>query len=276
MYQHLGILGGISHVSTAAYYERIVSRFHEQSTEGRYPEITIASLDFKRFTDYEDNGERAQYIDYIVAGMERLGNAGVRFALMAANSPHAVYDDVVERSPIPLVSIVQSTVIAAVEQGLERLLLLGIDFTMRQAFYGDAGFDRGIEIISPSVDHRHEIDRIIFKELCYGIIKTDSRDRLCEIIGSYRVDGAILGCTELPLLLSQCDSEIPLLDSMALHCETAVNVCLGHLHELSYLQEGGALDRGTRDHGPLADGSLKGGPLERDSLKGGALKRGDR
>lgn len=232
MYQHLGILGGISHVSTAAYYEMIVSRFHEQSTEGRYPEITIASLDFKRFTDYETSGERAQYIDYIVAGLERLESAGAGFALMAANSPHAVFHDVSERSPLPLISILQSSVISAVELGLGRLLLLGIDFTMRQDFYRDAGLERGLDIVSPDAGHRTEIDQIIFKELCYGIFNKVSRDRLCEIIESYDIDGVILGCTELPLLINADACNVPVLDSMALHCETAVNVCLGNEHEL--------------------------------------------
>lgn len=231
MYQHLGILGGISHVSTGAYYEKIVTQFHMRNPEGSYPEITIASLDFRRFTDYETDDSRALYIDYIVAGLERLHGAGAGLALMAANSPHAVFDEVQHRSPLPLISIIQSTVVAAAEQGLQKLLLLGIQFTMERTFYREAALDRGIDVFSPRSAHRKEIDDIIYDELCRNDIRDTSRQRLLDIVASYDVDGVILGCTELPLLISASDSPLPVLDTMALHCETAVNLCLGREQE---------------------------------------------
>lgn len=231
MYQHLGILGGISHVSTGAYYERIVTRFQMRSPDGSYPEITIASLDFNRFTDYETDDSRALYIDYIIAGIERLQGAGAGLAMMAANSPHAVFEDIQMRSPLPLISIVQPTVVSAAERGLEKLLLLGIEFTMNRSFYRDAGAERDIQIEAPRHEHRKEIDSIIFDELCRNDIRETSRNRVLDIIAAYDVDGVILGCTELPLLVSASDSPVPVLDTMALHCETAVNLCLGREQE---------------------------------------------
>jgi aspartate racemase len=231
MYQHLGILGGISHVSTGAYYERIVTQFQMKSPDGSYPEITIASLDFGRFTDYETEDSRAQYIDYIIAGLERLHGAGAGLALIAANSPHAVFEDVQLRSPLPLISIVEPTVVAAAERGLDRLLLLGIEFTMQNTFYHNAALGRAIEVRSPNTNHQAEVEAIIFDELCRNDIRDSSRERLLDIIDSYDVEGVILGCTELPLLISDSDSPVPVLDTMALHCETAVNLCLGREQE---------------------------------------------
>ena len=234
MYQHLGILGGISHVSTAAYYERIVTHFQRRSPDGAYPEITIASLDFNRFTDYETEATEALYVDYIMAGLERLQGAGAGVAIMAANSPHAVFAQLEVRSPLPLLSLVESTLAVAAEQDLRRLLLLGIEYTMQADYYPRAGKARGIDVFPPRPNHQRIVDDIIFDELCRNDIRDSSREALMDVIRAYDADGVILGCTELPLIISPehaPDGVLPdgprVLDTMAIHCEAAVNLCLG-------------------------------------------------
>src|SRR5215204_3322809 len=102
----IGILGGISHESTIVYYRRLIEGYYARFHDAYYPEIVIYSLDFQRFTAMEDGGETAEYVDYIVEGLDALAAAGAEVALMAANSPHAVYESVAAHSKLPLLSIV--------------------------------------------------------------------------------------------------------------------------------------------------------------------------
>lgn len=222
----IGILGGISPVSTIRYYERIVELYYQRKQDYHYPEIVIYSLDFQHFTDLENSAARAIYIEEIVRGIRCLERSGANFALMAANSPHAVFKEVQSRVEIPLLSIVDVTAKKANALELEQLLLLGIKFTMQSDFYRDAFRDYGLEVISPSPSHQDEIEAMVFDELVLNIIREETRDRLVEIIGCYQVDGVILGCTELPLILHQEIVPIPVLDTLNLHVAATLDYAL--------------------------------------------------
>lgn len=222
----IGILGGISPVSTIRYYERIIELYYQRKQDYHYPEVAIYSLDFQHFTDLENRADRAQYIEEIVRGIRCLARSGADFAMMAANSPHAVFKEVASQVEIPLLSIVDVTAKKASNLQLERLLLLGIKFTMQSSFYRDAFQDYGIEVISPSPSHQDEIEAMVFEELVLNIIREETRDRLIEMIGCYQVDGVILGCTELPLILHQELVPIPVLDTLNLHVEAALDYAL--------------------------------------------------
>ncbi len=223
--KRIGILGGISHESTIKYYQYILTKYYEQARDYYYPEIVIFSLNFQKFTDFE-NRDKEKYIEYITEGIGALEKAGADFAIMAANSPHAVFEDVKKRSNIPLLSIVEVTAEKAYQERMKTLLLLGIKFTMQSSFYQDV-FERSkITVRVPSQREQDEIDSIIFDELVIGIIKEESKKRLLQIIKEYRVDGVILGCTELPLILHQEDTDVNLLDTLELHAEAALNYSL--------------------------------------------------
>ena len=228
MSKRIGILGGISHESTVVYYDLILRKHFARSKNYYYPEIVIFSLDFQRFTDYEDRGERAAYIAYIRAGVEALAAAGAEFVLMAANSPHAVFEAVARTSPVPMLSIVEVTARAAVRAGLRKLLLLGIKFTMQGDFYPRTLAGQGIDVITPSEPEQDEINQLIFQELVIGEFRVETKARLLAIIEQYRVaaaiDGVILGCTELPLILKQSDCTLPLLDTLDLHATAALEL----------------------------------------------------
>jgi aspartate racemase len=226
MAKRIGILGGISHESTAAYYTRLHHKYYEKYGNHYYPEVVIYSLDFQKFTDMEDQNQTADYIDYILSGIVGLHKAGADYALMSANSPHAVFPEVSARSPVPMLSIVDSTIRRAETLGLKKLLLLGIRFTMRKNFYAGAGLDRGIEVITPTEADQALVNEVIFNELVIGEIKESSRARLLELISGYEVSGVILGCTELPLLMRGGDCQLPLLDTMDLHVEAALDFAL--------------------------------------------------
>ncbi|MHA2272987.1 MAG: aspartate/glutamate racemase family protein [Candidatus Hodarchaeales archaeon] len=205
MAKRIGILGGISYTSTVKYYELLLQKYHQR---------------------FEDQGDQEGYIDYIMQGIRALEGAGADFIIMAANSPHAVFQDVEKAANVPLVSIAEVTAKHARDAGMKTLLLMGIKFTMQAAFYRDICESYGMTIMTPSEEEQDEINRIIFEELVLGIFKEESRSYLLRIIASSDVDGVILGCTELPLLLQQDDVSIRLFDTLKLHVEAALDFSL--------------------------------------------------
>ena len=225
MAKRIGILGGISYESTIKYYELILKKYYETNRDFYYPEIVIFSLDFQKFTDFENENKR-MYIKYIIEGINSLEKAGAEFILIAANSPHAVFEELEILSNIPLLSIVKVTAEKAKQEGMKKLLLLGIKFTMQSPFYQNACKRHGIEVIIPIEDEQDDINGIIFDELVIGVIKEESKNRLHNIISNYEVDGVILGCTELPLILKQKDTDVKLLNTLELHVNAALNFFL--------------------------------------------------
>jgi len=222
--KRIGILGGISYESTIRYYDLILQKYYEKNNDYRYPEIVIFSLNFQKVIDYELSGERDKYIDYLMSGIHSLENSGVNFIVMAANSPHAVYEELQKFSKIPILSIVKATVDKAQYENMKKLLLLGIKFTMKSTFYQKYCQNLGIEVVTPSEEEQNAIEKMIFDELVIGFFKKESKEKLLQIINNYKdVDGVILGCTELPLILKQQDTEIKLLDTIELHVEAILN-----------------------------------------------------
>jgi aspartate racemase len=226
MSKRIGILGGISHESTAEYYLAIHRRYHALRGDAYYPEVVVFSLDFQRFTDLEDAGDRDGYVAYILEGIRSLEAAGVDFIAMAANSPHAVFDEVSRRARVPLISLVQVTADAAHRAGLRTLLLLAIGFTVRSGVYQRAGEELGMRVVAPTEREQAEIDRVIFRELTVGIQRAAGRQTLLDVIARYDVDGVILGCTELPLVIRPGDVDPEVLDTIELHVQAILDKAL--------------------------------------------------
>lgn len=226
MKRKIGILGGISHTSTIQYYQTIMKLYYERFGNYYYPEIIIHSLDFQYFTDLENELKLQEYENYIVYSIHCLENAGADFIIMAANSPHSVLDNVMKRVCTPILSIVDAVGIKAKKKNLKKLLLTGIKYTMQSDFYKSGMKKYGIAIITPDDAEQNLINQIIFKELVLNNKSDQSRENFLEIINRYPVDGVILGCTELPLLLDNKDTGILLLNSLELHCEMTLNYAL--------------------------------------------------
>jgi aspartate racemase len=228
--RRIGILGGISHESTLVYYQKLMAAYYARCHDAYYPEIVIYSLDFQRFTDMEDQGKTDEYVDYIVDGLTRLEAAGAEIALMAANSPHAVYEKVAGRNRLPLVSIVDVTAKAAAAAGARRLLLLGIKFTMQAGFYQRECARYGIEVVTPDEGDQDVLNRLIFAELALGHFGDGQRRVLLDVIdrSAQRMgfDGVILGCTELPILLQPQHTRYILYDTLALHVQAMIDLAL--------------------------------------------------
>ena len=224
--KRIGILGGMSYESTIKYYDLLLEKYYERFNDYHYPEVLIFSLNFQKLIDLELGETREKYIEYLMSGIEALENGGAAFIAMAANSPHAVYSYLDKLSRIPILSIVKATAEKALKEGMKNLLLLGIKFTMQNTFYQECCKKFGIEVITPSNGEQDVINKIIFDELVIGFFKQESKENLLQIINRYQVDGVILGCTELPLILTQNATKKVLLDTVDLHVDATLDYYL--------------------------------------------------
>ena len=222
----LGIIGGTGPETTIEYYRRLIAVYRERSPEGRAPSLVINSIDSKKLVDLVTANELTQMADYLAAEVERLARAGAGLALIAANTPHLVFDAVQSRSPIPMLSIVTATCEAAATAGLRRLALFGTRFTMQAAFFPEIFKSRQIVIVVPNEAEQAYIHAKYMSELFAGIILPETRERLLEIVQTMKereqVDGLILGGTELSLILRERTAAgLPVLDTTQIHVEAA-------------------------------------------------------
>ncbi len=221
----LGMIGGLGPESTIDYYRRILEAW-EQVEPGTAPSIVIDSLDVQRALRLVST-DRPALIEYLLASLQRLAGAGVDFAVMTANTPHIVFDDLVARSSIPLLSIVEVCAEEARGRGLGRLALLGTRFTMEGPFYPEVCTRYGIAVVPPDDADRAWVHERYIEELLRGEFRDDTRHRFISLVSRLRdekgVEGVILGGTELPLLLPEpVIADIPALDTTALHVAAIV------------------------------------------------------
>ena len=223
--QRLGLVGGLGPESTIDYYRRIVDLAQKKKLP-ESPSIVIDSLDVKRGL-YLSGNDRAGLIEYVMGSVKRLTAAGVDFIAIAANTPHLVFDELAERSKVPIVSIVETCADEAERRGLKKVLLLGTRFTMEAPFYPQVFRKRGIEVIAPEETDRHWVHDRYVNQLLNGVFRDEVRAEFAGLIERARresgIDGVILGGTELTILL--VDWEIPglqLLDTTALHVAAIV------------------------------------------------------
>ena len=223
----LGIIGGLGPESTVDYYRLIIAAYREQKQDGSYPAIIINSIDLNKARDLVTANALADLTEYLVAEVQRLARAGADFGLLAAVTPHIVFDDIRRQSPIPLISIVEATCEAAKALGLKRVGLLGTRFTMQGRFFPHVFAREGMSLVVPTQDEQAYIHDKYMSELVNGIFLAGTRQRLLEIVHRLKrresVEGVILGGTELPLLLRDATlDDIPFLDTTQIHVRSAV------------------------------------------------------
>lgn len=228
----IGILGGLGPESTSDYYREIISAFNTTYPELAYPEIIVYSANLNEFMPLVQEGNRGRIIDWLLAKIQRLHRAGADFAAIASNTPHLVFDELQEASPIPMLSIVEATCDRAREMGLKNVGLLGTRLTMRADFYKKPFIADNISVVVPTEEEQELIHHRLFSEIELGIFKDATRDELLTIaermVKEDGIDALILGCTELPLILtSKEEFGIPLLNTTAIHCESIVAYCIG-------------------------------------------------
>ncbi|HYK42161.1 MAG TPA: amino acid racemase [Thermoanaerobaculia bacterium] len=227
----LGIIGGIAPESTIEYYRLIIAAWRRRRPGEGYPALLINSIDVERLLALTGAGELAALTAWLAEELARLERAGARLALLAANTPHIVFDELQSRSPMRLISIVEAAADYAAAQGMRKVGLFGTRFTMRGGFYEPAFARAGIEIVVPREEDADFIHAKYVGELIHGVFRAETREALLAIIERMRtgsaIDGVVLGGTELPLVLRGAESPVPLLDTARIHAERAVDEMLG-------------------------------------------------
>lgn len=223
----LGLIGGIAPESTIAYYRAIISLYRARLADNSYPALLISSIDLTKMLGMVADNNFVELVEYLLDEITRLQRAGADFAALASNTPHIVFDELQNRSPLPLVSIVESACEVARERGLHKLGLFGTRFTMQSGFYSRLFSKEGIDLVVPDSDEQQYIHESYMTELVNGIFRQDTREHLLAIAGRMKdadgIDGLILGGTELPLILAEPEYDgLPLLDTTQIHVRKIV------------------------------------------------------
>ncbi len=226
--KRIGIIGGLGPESTIDYYKGIINIFRQRDLAA--PEIIIYSADVNRLLELAEAKEWNKLAEWLVEMVNALHNAGAEFAVIGSNTPHIVFDKVKSKSPIPMLSIVDETCKRASNMKLKKPGLMGTKFTMESDFFQKAFHDAGISMIVPMKDEQQFIHNKIISEIALGIIKNSTRQELLSVvkrmIDEDSIDGLILGCTELPLILEKDEYGIPFLKTTAIHIDSIVDYCI--------------------------------------------------
>jgi aspartate racemase len=224
--QVAGIVGGIGPESTIEYYRGIVRLYRERNPDGSYPRIVINSIDAGRMLGLFGGNQIVEATDYLAGEVERVARAGADFGVVAANTPHLVFDALQQRSSIPLLSIVDATCRAAKARGLRRVGLLGTRYTMAAPFYPDGLGRAGIETALPSREDQDYVHEKYMGELVAGVVRPETKEGLLAVVERMsaleRTEAVILGGTELSLILHDGDAVVTLLDTTRIHVEEIV------------------------------------------------------
>ncbi|HWC17107.1 MAG TPA: amino acid racemase [Terriglobales bacterium] len=222
----LGIIGGIGPEATIDYYKSLITIHRKQYPEADPPSILINSINMKRVVELVTANRLQELVSLFVEEIQTLANARADFGLIAANTPHIVFDEVARASPIPLISIVEATRDHAEKLGFSRIGLLGTRFTMKASFFPTVFARKNIEIRVPNNDDQDYVHEKYFRELVNGILLEETRAELLNVIQRMKdrdeVEAVILGGTELPLILRDADAGIPFLDTTQIHVRAAL------------------------------------------------------
>lgn len=221
----IGLLGGTTPESTIGYYQYLTGEYTRRHGDYGFPQILIYSVCFEEFLTRARCGDWEGNAVAMAAAFEALREAGADFGLMTANTTHLVFDRVAAMTSLPLISIVHVTVGAVARAGLRKVGLLGTLDTMNAEMYPEAFRQQGIEVLVPPEAERDELSRIIYDELARGEVKPESKRVYLRAVGELErrgAEGLILGCTELPMIVTAETTPLPLFDTLRIHAEAAL------------------------------------------------------
>lgn len=228
----IGMLGGMSWESSALYY-RLANELVSERLGGLHSaRIVLASVDFADIEMLQAAGQWDEAGRLLAAAAQGLESAGAELLLICTNTMHKVADQIQAAVGIPLIHLAEATAQAVTRAGLVTVGLLGTAFTMEQDFYRERLASHGLRVLIPPRDSRAEVHRIIYDELCVGVVREESRqiyrDAIVRMVQA-GAEGIVLGCTEIELLISEADSSVPIFPTGRLHVEAAVEASLaGH------------------------------------------------
>jgi aspartate racemase len=228
--KRIGLLGGMSWESSIEYY-----RFVNEATRDRLgglhsADCIMRSVDFAGIEELQRSGDWDEAGRVLAAEARSLEAAGAELIVLCTNTMHKVADAITAAVDVPLVHIADTTAHAIKTAGLESVGLLATGYTMEQDFYvGRLRDMHGLDVIVPEADDRALVHRVIYDELCVGVVRDDSRDeyrRVMERLVERGAQAILLGCTEIELLVGPDDASVPTFDTTRLHAERAVELAL--------------------------------------------------
>jgi aspartate racemase len=229
MPKKIGILGGMSPESTIEYYQYLTRTYTKRFGDYGYPEIIIYSVSFQSYVDWPNNDRWDLVAQDLSQAAQKLEVAGADFIIIATNTMHLVFDEVQARVSVPMLSLLEAVGEAILARGMKTVGLLGTKFTMEKTFYQDALARQGVTVLTPEAEGREYVNKVIYNELVAGQILDESRRGFVTVIKKLverGAEGVILGCTEIPLLVSEADVGVPLFDTTVIHAEAALNYAL--------------------------------------------------
>jgi len=229
MYKKIGILGGLTPESTITYYMHIVHRYHELYGNHGYPETIIVGVSFQQYEDWMMKEDWDSIEKALLEGLKTLKRAGADFAVIATNTMHILFEKLQKQIDMPLISIVDATAEAIKAEGFKKVGLIGTQFSMTKPFYREGLKKQGIEVVTPNKEDRDYIVKVIFEELSIGKLTEESRKGYLKIIDKLVEQGAegiVLGCTEIPLLIRQKDTDVKVFDTATVHAEKALQYAI--------------------------------------------------
>ena len=226
----IGLIGGMSWESTQYYYRQINQGIRQRLGGLHSAQILLHSVDFAPIEALQHAGDWDAAAEILSQAAQSLESGGADFFLICTNTMHKVADKVEKAVKIPLLHIADATAEVLLADKISHIGLLGTAFTMEQSFYkGRLSQQHGIEVLVPDPRDRETVHDIIYRELCLGTIKPASKKAYLQIIKRLQqqeIEGVILGCTEICMLVDQGDTSIKLYDTTAIHTEQAVDYAL--------------------------------------------------
>lgn len=227
----IGLLGGMSWVSTGLYYREINKTVAEHLGGSHSAKCLIYSFDFQQIEDLQKSGDWKTAGRVLGEAAAKLRVAGADFIVIGANTMHLVADDVERIGGLPVLHIGDATADALLKAGIKRAALLGTSYTMDKPFLRERLERRGIGVLIPDESDRATLHHIIYSQLIKDVVTEDSRENVLDIIERLQANGAegiILGCTELELLVTRQYTDVPLFQTAAIHARAAaLRACAG-------------------------------------------------
>jgi aspartate racemase len=226
----IGLLGGMSWESTELYYRWINEGIKQRLGGLHSAKIVLVSVDFQEIETLQHKGDWHTAGEILAGAAQQIEAGGADFLLICTNTMHKVAPQIEQAINIPILHLADATAERVKQRGIQRVGLLGTNFTMEQDFYrGRLEQKHGLEVIVPSPEDRQIVHNIIYDELCLGTVNGVSRAAYLRIIDDMVAAGAegiIEGCTEIVMLVRQEHTDVPLFDTTAIHAEAAVNWAL--------------------------------------------------
>ena len=225
----IGLIGGMSWESTRTYYEVINQTVKEKLGGLHSAKCVLFSVDFHEIERLQAIGEWDKSAGLLSEAARSLERAGADFLVICTNTMHKVAPAIRASVSIPVLHIADATADALIEKGIRKAGLLGTKYTMTQDFYTGRLIEKGLEAIVPAPEDIETVNRIIYEELCLGMVSDQSRSTMLRVVRSLSecgAEGVILGCTEIGLLVRQGDTQVPLFDTTLIHAVKAVELAL--------------------------------------------------